>query len=74
MASKTQSPNGSANGKLENGHAAEVHQHKSAAAPKRRKTPPGKADEQGLLATVCSLICDHQIGRLAFTFATKESS
>jgi acyl-CoA-dependent ceramide synthase len=31
-------------------------------ATKRRKTQPKKAADEGLLAALCTLICEHQIG------------
>jgi acyl-CoA-dependent ceramide synthase len=60
MATKTALQNGSvaANG----AHEAETHSQKTAAAPKRRKAAPKKVEDAGLMATLCTLICDHQIG------------
>lgn len=31
-------------------------------APKKRKMQPKKVDDEGLLASLCTLISDHQIG------------
>ena len=60
MATKTALQNGSptANG----AHTAELHHQKTAAAPKRRKTTPKKVEDEGLGATLCTLISNHQIG------------
>jgi acyl-CoA-dependent ceramide synthase len=60
MATKTAVPNG--NGTLSRSHAAEVQEQKVAIAPKRRKTSSKKAEDEGLLASLCTLVCDHQIG------------
>jgi len=60
MATKTELPNG--NGILSRAHAAEVQEQKITAAPKRRKTGFKKVDNQSLFASLCALVCDHQIG------------
>lgn len=41
---------------------AELHHQKTAAAPKRRKAALKKGEDEGLMATLCTLLCDHQIG------------
>lgn len=63
MATKTALQNGSvtANG----AHAAQVHSEKTATSPKRRKAAPKKVEDEGLMASLCTLICNHQIGTLA---------
>ncbi|KAH8725470.1 TLC domain-containing protein [Phaeosphaeriaceae sp. PMI808] len=43
-------------------HPAELHEHKVAVAPQRRYPGPKKAKEKGLLGSLCSLLCNHQIG------------
>lgn len=60
MATKTALQNGSvaANG----AHIAQPPNQKVASAPKRRKPTPKKAEDEGLIATLCTLICNHQIG------------
>ncbi|KAG9206743.1 sphingosine N-acyltransferase lag1 [Epicoccum nigrum] len=60
MATKTALQNGSvtANG----AHTAQVHSEKTAISPKRRKTAPKKVEDEGLMASLCTLICNHQIG------------
>jgi acyl-CoA-dependent ceramide synthase len=49
---------------LRNGSAAPstMQQDKAAAAPKRRKQSPKKVEDEGLMASLCTLICNHQIG------------
>jgi|SRR5690242_822751 len=50
---------------LQNGSVTANGAHKAqAAALKRRKIALKKADDEGLMGTLCTLICDHQIGRL----------
>lgn len=63
MATKTALQNGSAT--VSGAHTAELHHQKTAAAPKRRKTTSKKVEDEGLGATLCTLICNHQIGTLA---------
>lgn len=60
MATKTALQNGSvtANG----AHKAELHNQKTAATPKRRRAASKKVEDEGLMATLCTLICNHQIG------------
>ncbi|KAF1849179.1 longevity assurance proteins LAG1/LAC1 [Cucurbitaria berberidis CBS 394.84] len=60
MATTTTLPNG--NGALSSAHAADVHEQKVAVTPKRRKTQPKKVNDEGLLASLCTLVCEHQIG------------
>ncbi|KAF2818380.1 longevity-assurance protein-like protein [Ophiobolus disseminans] len=60
MATQTATPN--SNGSLSRSHTAEIQEQKIAIAPKRRKASPKKAEEEGLLASLCALVCDHQIG------------
>ncbi|KAH7091655.1 TLC domain-containing protein [Paraphoma chrysanthemicola] len=50
------------NGTSNSTHAAEVQEQKIAIAPKRRKTSTKKPKDEGLMATLCALVCDHQIG------------
>lgn len=68
MATKTALHNGS--GTMARSHAADVVQeHKVAVAPKRRKVAVKKADD-GLVAALCTMVCEHQIGtvfKTAFT-------
>ncbi|KAJ4341508.1 Sphingosine N-acyltransferase lag1 [Ascochyta clinopodiicola] len=40
----------------------QLQDQKSAVAPKRRKIAPKKVEDEGLMASLCTLICDHQIG------------
>ncbi|KAF9701767.1 hypothetical protein EKO04_000905 [Ascochyta lentis] len=60
MATKTALQNGSttANGATK----AQSQDQKMLVAPKRRKVAPKKAEDEGLMASLCTLICDHQIG------------
>lgn len=60
MATKTALPNGSITAK--GTHTAQLHNEKTAAAPKRRKAAPKKAEDEGLMGSLCTLICNHQIG------------
>ncbi|KAJ4311370.1 Sphingosine N-acyltransferase lag1 [Neodidymelliopsis sp. IMI 364377] len=60
MATKTELQNGSAT--VNGASKAQAHDQKSAVAPKRRKTVPKKVEDEGLMASLCTLICDHQIG------------
>ncbi len=62
MATKTAVPNG--NGTLPRTHTAEIREQKITIAPKRRKTVPKKAEDEGLLSLLCTQICEHQIGEL----------
>lgn len=63
MAHSTELPNG--NGGLDKTHTAVMQEHKAAIAPKRRKMHPKKLDDGGLVTSLCTLFCDHQIGKLA---------
>ena len=60
MATKTALQNGSvsANG----AHKAQLPSQKVASAPKRRKPAPKKVEDEGLMGTLCTLVCNHQIG------------
>ncbi|CAO2654098.1 Nn.00g108310.m01.CDS01 [Neocucurbitaria sp. VM-36] len=60
MATETTLPNG--NGTLSRAHAAEIQEQKVAVTPKRRKTQSKKVDDEGLLTSLCMLLCEHQIG------------
>jgi len=59
MATKTAQPNG--NGNMSRVHAAELQEEKIAIAPKRRKQAK-KVEDEGLVASLCTLVCEHQIG------------
>lgn len=63
MATKTALPNG--NVAVNGAHKTQSHDQKMAIAPKRRKTAPKKVEDDGLMASLCTLICDHQIGTLS---------
>lgn len=63
MATKPALQNGSA-AAASGAQKAQPHNQKTAAAPKRRKTTPKKVEDEGLMGTLCTLICDHQIGML----------
>ncbi|KAH6644213.1 TLC domain-containing protein [Boeremia exigua] len=43
-------------------HKAQPCDQKTASAPKRRKPTAKKVEDEGLLGTLCALICNHQIG------------
>ncbi len=62
MATKTALQNGSitANGT----HKTQLQAQNTAAAPKRRKTAPKKVEDEGLMTSLCMLICNHQIGTI----------
>lgn len=62
MATKTSLANG--NGTIRTSHSVESQTQKTAIAPKRRKVQKKKkkSEDEGLAATICTLICDHQIG------------
>jgi acyl-CoA-dependent ceramide synthase len=60
MATKTVLPNGSDT--MSRAHAAEMQEQKVDIAPKRRKTSSRKVEDEGLLVSLCTLVCDHQIG------------
>jgi acyl-CoA-dependent ceramide synthase len=49
---------------LHNGSVAPstTHSDKAAIVPKRRKQSPKKVEDEGLMASLCTLICNHQIG------------
>lgn len=68
MATKTALQGGSA---TSNGaHTSQPSSQKTAIAPKRRKTGSKKVEDEGLMATLCTLICHHQIGALTLPFLT----
>jgi acyl-CoA-dependent ceramide synthase len=50
------------NGALGKTHQAEMQPQKLPTAPKRRKMQANKAEDEGLIASLCTLICEHQIG------------
>ena len=60
MATKTALQNGSVAAK--DSHKTQLKDQKTVAAPKRRKTSPKKVEDEGLMASLCTLICSHQIG------------
>lgn len=60
MASKTAPPNG--NGALRRTLPEDAQEQKLAVAPRRRKPQPKTPEDEGLMATLCTLICNHQIG------------
>lgn len=60
MAAKATMP--PAIGTPQKSHTANIQAEKAPTAPKKRKMQPKKADDEGLLATLCTLISDHQIG------------
>jgi acyl-CoA-dependent ceramide synthase len=60
MATKTALPN--VNGAMSKAHTAELREQKVTVAPARRKPGSKKAKDEGLLASLCTLVCDHQIG------------
>ncbi|KAH9861385.1 hypothetical protein J1614_011131 [Plenodomus biglobosus] len=61
MATTSSLPNG--NAALSPSHGADKQEQKAAMAPARRKIQPKKkAQEDGLVASLCTLICEHQIG------------
>jgi acyl-CoA-dependent ceramide synthase len=60
MAAKTALQNGSA--AASGAHNAQLQGQKAAVALKRRKTISKKAEDEGLLASLCMLISHHQIG------------
>lgn len=66
MATKTALPNG--NGMTEKANTAKFQSQKAAVASKRPKTNSKNLQDEGLLATLGSLVCDHQLG--AFTTFT----
>jgi acyl-CoA-dependent ceramide synthase len=49
---------------LRNGSVAPntMHADKAAVAPQRRKQSLKKVEDEGLMASLCTLICNHQIG------------
>ena len=49
---------------LHNGSVAPntMHSDKATVVPKRRKQSPKKVEDEGLMASLCTLICNHQIG------------
>ncbi|KAH7551202.1 hypothetical protein BM1_10076 [Bipolaris maydis] len=51
-----------ASGAPQKSRTANIQAEKAPMAPKKRKTQPKKADDEGLLASLCTLISDHQIG------------
>lgn len=64
MASKTAPPNG--NGALRRTLPEDAQEQKLAVAPRRRKPQPKTPEDEGLMATLCTLICNHQIGMFAW--------
>jgi len=59
MATKAALPNG--NGSMSRAHSAELKEQKMAIAPPRRKQAK-KVEDEGLVASLCTLVCEHQIG------------
>ena len=47
-------------------HKAQLRDEKTTVTQKRRKTVPKKVEDEGLMASLCTLICDHQIGKSTF--------
>lgn len=62
MSTKTTLQNGSVT--ANSAHKAQLRNQKAAVAPKRRKAVPKKVEDEGLMGTLCTLICHHQIGTL----------
>jgi acyl-CoA-dependent ceramide synthase len=62
MATKTALPNG--NSIPDKAHTAKLQSQKAAVAWKRPKTNSKKLQDEGLLATLGGLVCDHQLGML----------
>jgi hypothetical protein len=60
MATKTAPPNGS--GAESRARTVELQTQKTAVAPKMSKNNPKKVQNEGLLASLCALVCDHQLG------------
>jgi acyl-CoA-dependent ceramide synthase len=60
MAAKTALPNG--NGAESKAYSAELQAQRAAMAPKRSKKSPKKVQSEGLLASLCALVCNHQLG------------
>ncbi|KAH7410143.1 TLC domain-containing protein [Phaeosphaeria sp. MPI-PUGE-AT-0046c] len=60
MATKTAAS--TPNGALSTVHIADMQKPQTQAAQKRRKAGSGKARDEGLLATLGNLVCDHQLG------------
>jgi acyl-CoA-dependent ceramide synthase len=60
MATKTALPDD--NGAESLARTAELQAQKAAIAPKRSLKGPKKVQNEGLLASVCTLVCDHQLG------------
>lgn len=60
MATKAAMPAGSR--ALGNTHASTIHTEKVPTAPKRPRTSQTKPEDEGLVASLCMLICNHQIG------------
>lgn len=67
MASKTTLPTGKGDGKgkgmLGDMRSAENAHLSMPTAPKRRKARANKANDEGLVGSLCTLICEHQMGR-----------
>jgi len=61
-----------ANGALGKTHTADMQAQKLPTAPKRRKMQAKKVEDEGLMASLCTLICDHQIGMLSQTLEDTE--
>jgi hypothetical protein len=49
-------------GALEKSHTANTHAENAPTASRKRKTQPKKVEDDGLMASLCTLICNHQIG------------
>lgn len=63
MATKTSLANG--NGTLQQTHSVDNQVRQTTVLPKRRKVQQKKKiEDEGLMATLCTLICDHQIGTI----------
>lgn len=58
----TTTPLSSRNDSLNGTHAAKVQEKQTAIAPTRRKRPVKKVKDEGLTASLCTLVCEHQIG------------
>jgi acyl-CoA-dependent ceramide synthase len=60
MATTTPLPN--AHGAFGPTHVADVPEPKAHDVLKRRKNKSKKVEDESLMASLCTLICDHQIG------------
>jgi hypothetical protein len=63
MATRTELPKGTT--EMSEAHAMKLQNHKAAVAPTKRKTTPKKVEGEGILASLCTLLCDHQLGMCA---------